>query len=205
MIRTNLKKGAAAVCCAAVICAASFAAQTETGGTQKVGLVTGISYSVTDNKITVTAALGAMKEMPKPDKQEPPKQIKAEDLIALSGETVTFTLPADTALELGMPPKNDADGSDKLPPPPKDDKKPEMKQPPLTVKNILIADIVTLTYNADGKTVTGVTAAMLPVRGMMNGKDGKRMKRPMGKGGRNDAPANCPGDDQPEPEEAPQD
>lgn len=199
MIRTNLKKGAAVVCCAAVICAASFAASTETSGTQKVGLVTGISYSVTDNKITVTAALGTLKETSKPDKQEPPKQIKAEDLIALSGETVTFTLPADTALELGMPPKNNADDNDKLPPPPKDDKKQGMKQPPLTVKNILIADIVTLTYGTDGKTVTGVEAAMLPAPRMMNGR------RPRGKDNRNDTMMNSPEDDQSEQDEGPQD
>ncbi len=199
MIRTNLKKGAAVVCCAAVICAASFAAPAEKSGTQKVGLVTGISYSVADKKITVTAALGAVKEMPKPDKEEPPKQVQPEDLITLSGETVTFTLPADTALELGMPPKNDADDNGKLPPP-KDDKKPGMNRPQLTLKNILIDDIVTLTYGADGKTVTGVAASMLPAPRMMNGR------RPKGKDSRSNMPMDFPGDDgQPEQDEGPQD
>jgi hypothetical protein len=205
MNHTIIKRVIFAVCCAAVISAAAFAAQADAVGTQKVGLVTGISYSITDNKVTVTAALGTMKEMPEPDRKESPKLIKADDLIALSGETVTFTLPADTVLVLGMPPKNGSDGNDSLLPLPKDDKNVRKDLPLLTVKNILIDDIVTLTYDTDGTTVSSVEAAMLPVRGMMRLRSGERMKRRMGRENRNDMPMNPPGDDQPEPADDPQD
>ncbi|MCK9170422.1 MAG: hypothetical protein M0P01_08410 [Treponema sp.] len=204
MNHTIIKRGILAVCSAAVISTASFAAQTEAAGTQKFGLVTGISYSITDNNVTITAALGTMKEMPKPDKQEPPKQIKADDMVTLSGETVTFTLPADTALKFGMPPKNDSDDK-ALPPPPKDDKKAGKDFPALTVKSILVDNIITLLYDTDGKTVTGVETAVLPGFGMMKEKGRGEMKRPMDKENRRDMPSGRPDDDSQGPADDPQD
>jgi hypothetical protein len=136
-----------------------------------------------------------MKEPAESDKKVPPEQVKTEDLITFSGETVTFTLPADTPLELGMPPKDNTGSGDSLPPSPDDDRRPEMKQPPLTVKNILIGDIVTLRYDADGKTVSGVKAAMLPLRLMMRERGRERMRRPAGKDTRGSMPMDTPDDD----------
>jgi hypothetical protein len=200
MNHTIIKKGILAVYSAAVISTASFAAQADAAGIQKFGLVTGISYSITGNNVTITAALGTMKEMSKPDKQEPPKQIKADDMIILSGETVTFTLPADTALKIGMLPRNDSDDK-ALPPLPKDDKKIRNDFPPLTVKNILVDTIVTLLYDADGKTVTGVEAVMLPGCRMMPEEGRGKMRRPMGK----DMPSGRSDDNSQEPADNPQD
>ena len=220
MNRTVLKKGLWIGCFAAALCAGTTAAAEPEKKAQDVGLVTGISYSTADKSVTVTVAFGTMKEMQnagdqqqpktggqkarKADEQEPPKQLSAEDMITLSGGTAAFTLPADTALSVGMPPKAGSDDDTSLPPPPDGGAKTEKHFPRLTVKNILVDDIVTIRYGDDGKTVTGVTAAMLCAGPAVRPGRGRKMKRQAAPCGCGETQMNGP-DDQRDPDDGPQD
>jgi len=138
----------------------------ENADKSKTGIVTGVSYSIADDTVTVTVALGTLKEMPKPDQKTPPKELKAADVITLSGETTTFTLAADKTVQIGFPPKPAADEGELQPPPQNDS--PDVNRPSLTMKDISITEIVTLSFDESGKTVTGIVIDTPPKRGMMN-------------------------------------
>src|SRR5574344_555203 len=94
--------------CATLVCSTVFAKTTKTTKTTKTGIVTSISLDVNKNTVTVTLALGTLKEPSKntaPAKtttKTPPKRPTASDMIELSGETVTFTVAADTEVARSM-------------------------------------------------------------------------------------------------------
>lgn len=91
--------------CATLVCSTVFAKTTKT---TKTGIVTSISLDVKKDTVTVTLALGTLKEPSKntapvkSSNKTPPKRPTASDMIELSGETVTFTVAADTEVARSM-------------------------------------------------------------------------------------------------------
>lgn len=158
------------------------------------GMVTGISYNLTDKSVTVIVAAGTMKEMPKPDekkakkndKQVPDKMPALEDMITLSGDTMTFTLSGDTPLGIekqAPAPDNRGpgpDGNNKVGKDSKDGKRQLPKNnndgkceiPPLTVKQLMIGSLVEVVYDEKGTVVTGVKMTQPLFRGAPQMKNG---------------------------------
>jgi|WetSurMetagenome_2_1015567.scaffolds.fasta_scaffold52918_2 hypothetical protein len=158
------------------------------------GMVTGISYNLTDKSVTVTVAAGTMKEMPKPDEKKakkddkpiPDKMPALEDMITFSGDTMTFTLSGDTPLEFDRTtpaPDNRGPGPDGNNKTRKDrnagkkelsknnnDRKNEM--PALTVKQLMIGSLVEVMYDEKGTVVTGIKITQPPFRGAPQMKNG---------------------------------
>lgn len=136
---------------------------------EKKGLVTGVAYSVAEKKITLTVSLGTMK-IPEPEKNENP--VSSEDMITLSGETVTVTLNADDAVSVGnMPPPPDSNGEMPPPPPCYSRDAPDMK-PSVNAKDVLVDDIVTLECDSSTSAVTDIEVDKTPCRAPGNPGDG---------------------------------
>lgn len=182
MRNTNTAKKLILCFTAVLFCASAFSESPVT----KTGLVTGILYSVDKKTVTVTVALGTMKAPEKPrngERLEPPS---AEDMITLSGETVSFTVAADTEVDSArMTAPEDPGKNTGYPPPPR-----------LTAKQLSISSIVSFSYDESGTAVAEIKVDNPPSHGMM-GPGGNMEPPPAGgpfgapgtPGGRGGAPA----------------
>jgi|SRR5574344_230871 hypothetical protein len=165
------------ITCIALVSSSAFAKsdKTETtSGTAKTGIVTAMSLDVKKSTVTITLAVGSLKS---PDTNLP-KCHSAADLIELTGETVTFTVAADTEVACSMmdglfaPKKDDA-------PVPSDDKR--MPPPPemnTTISKVSLNDVLTVTFDTTGATVTNISdSSTEPLHG---GPEGMGAPRPDG-------------------------
>jgi len=125
---------------------------------KKTGIVTSLSLDAKKNTVTVTLALGTVKtpdkqkEPSKENRKDPPKRPQVADMINLTGETVTFTVAADTAIV-----KDGPDSSEQLPPPPSAEQDKihfQQKQ----IADVKLNDLLTVSFAADGTTVSSISS-----------------------------------------------
>jgi hypothetical protein len=174
--------------CIVFLCSSVFAKTKKTStvnANSKTGIVTSISMDAIKNTVTITLSLGTLKSPDKstaPDKEsrQPPKRPSISDFIELTGETVTFTVSADTKVARSMiggnftPPETEAadasnDTSDstadsKLPAPPAgpagpDGARPDFVPPQMMseVSDVTLNEVLTVTFDTTGSTVTAIT------------------------------------------------
>ena len=173
---SELRRVLLCLLCATGVCSAVFAKPAtlvKASENSKTGVVTSISLDAKKNTVTVTLALGTLKApstavaTAKPDRSMPPKRPSLSDMIELTGETVTFTVSADTEVARSMllaPAKDTTDATatstdDQLPPPPPDGKGPEGFPPERKeeISQVTINDVLTITYDTTGTTVTTIS------------------------------------------------
>ena len=173
---SELRRVLLCLLCATGVCSAVFAKPAtlvKASENSKTGVVTSISLDAKKNTVTVTLALCTLKApstdvtAEKPDRNMPPKRPSLSDMIELTGETVTFTVSADTEVARSMllaPAKDTTDATaaptdDQLPPPPPDGKGPEGFPPEHDeeISQVTINDVLTITYDTTGTTVTTIS------------------------------------------------
>ena len=200
---STLNRGFICALCFLAVGSSAFAK----GTNDKTGIVTALTMDASKKTVTVTLALGTIKA---PDKsaapvqngKQPCRRPEISDLVELSGETVTFTVSADTVVgrsdllrmavaanttaAVSTEDSTDAAAQDRpLPPPPfgLQDEHPECMPSAMgtEIADVSLNDVLTVSFDTDGTTVTNVSEDV-PEPPHGSGPDGRMEPPPSGSG-----------------------
>ncbi|MFA6938326.1 MAG: hypothetical protein WCQ67_08855, partial [Treponema sp.] len=183
--KTLLSRMVVCVLVFALLTSSVFAKESKTTNkNSKIGIVTSMFLNSKENTVTITIALGTVKtpeknsstEAKKTDFRNPPKKPNIADMIELTGESVTFTVSANTEVARSMllaPTsfqtadngfvENDDDSTEKdFPPPPQNDFMPPPNEKfnseiTTAVSEITLNDVITVSFDANGTTVSSIS------------------------------------------------